>query len=113
MKTDAQPAFQGLDLPEATDGDVQAPAEEGSSEQGNPMLRGNQDELFVWPWTGVVVNIPTVLKGGRYDGDSGSRLRDDYREKGYNVRRVHPLWNFKGHSGKAVVEFDKDLGGTK
>ncbi|KAL8137468.1 hypothetical protein V2J09_003469 [Rumex salicifolius] len=107
LQTDAQPAFQGIDLPEATH-EVQAPTQAGSSEQGNPKLDCNQDELFVWPWTGIVVNIPTVLKNGRYAGDSGSRLRDEYRAKGYNVRRVHPLWNFKGHSGKAVVEFGKD-----
>ncbi|GMH04268.1 hypothetical protein Nepgr_006107 [Nepenthes gracilis] len=68
----------------------------------------NRDEMLVWPWTGIFVNVPTVLKDGRYAGESGSRLRDELRSRGFNPKRVHPLWSFKGHSGTAIVEFNKD-----
>ncbi|KAL5537877.1 hypothetical protein UlMin_045656 [Ulmus minor] len=79
------------------------PVEEGDF----PVDRDSEDK-FVWPWTGVVVNIPTTLgEDGRYAGESGSRLRDELTRRGFNPQRVHPLWNFRGHSGTAVVEFNK------
>nr|GEY03223.1 uncharacterized protein [Tanacetum cinerariifolium] len=69
------------------------------------------DEMFVWPWKGVVVNLPIELIDGRYIGKSGSSMRDELTKKGFNPTRVHPLWNFRGHSGSAVVEFRKEMTG--
>ncbi|KAF5766938.1 putative XS domain-containing protein [Helianthus annuus] len=66
------------------------------------------DEMFVWPWKGIVVNLPIELKDGRYVGKSGSNLRDTLTTRGFNPTRVIPLWNFRGHSGSALVEFKKD-----
>lgn len=77
-------------------------------DEGDPTMECNHDEQFVWPWTGIVVNIPTRLADdGRYVGESGSKLRDEFKSRGFNPIRVHPLWNFRGHSGTAVVEFNK------
>ncbi|WJX64011.1 hypothetical protein P8452_48838 [Trifolium repens] len=68
----------------------------------------NSEKHFVWPWTGIVINIPTIqTEDGRCIGESGSKLRDEYRSKGFNPRRVRTLWNDWGHTGAAVVEFDK------
>ncbi|KAL5102032.1 hypothetical protein RYX36_006359 [Vicia faba] len=68
----------------------------------------DSEKHFVWPWTGIVVNIPTKMReDGRCFGESGSKLRDEYRLKGFNPRRVRPLWNSWGHTGAAVVEFNK------
>ncbi|GJR03774.1 involved in de novo 2-like protein [Tanacetum coccineum] len=69
------------------------------------------DEMFVWPWKGGVVNLPMELIDGRYIGKSGSSMRDELTKKGFNPTRVHPLWNFRGHSGSAIVEFRKDMAG--
>ena len=71
----------------------------------------DHDEIFVWPWAGIVVNIPTEYKNGRHVGPNGSGLRDELREKGFNPKRVHSLWDHRGHSGTAVVEFDTDWEG--
>ncbi|XP_061370207.1 protein INVOLVED IN DE NOVO 2 [Gastrolobium bilobum] len=72
----------------------------------------NCDEQFVWPWIGIVVNITTRrAEDGRFVGESGSKLRDEYRSKGFNPVRVNPLWNFRGHSGTALVEFNKNWPG--
>ncbi|KAF5959579.1 hypothetical protein HYC85_000788 [Camellia sinensis] len=71
----------------------------------------DRDEMFVWPWIGIVVNLQTEWKDGRYVGQSGSKLRDQLIRRGFNPIRVHPLWNFRGHSGSAVVEFNKDWSG--
>ncbi|KAF3645018.1 putative telomere repeat-binding protein 4-like [Capsicum annuum] len=65
-------------------------------------------EMFVWPWIGVVVNLPTEFKDGRYVGESGSNLKDHLIKRGFNPTRVRTLWNDLGHSGIALVEFKKD-----
>ncbi|CAL0308943.1 unnamed protein product [Lupinus luteus] len=82
------------------------PEEEESDTSVNP------NEQFVWPWIGIVVNIPTRRAGdGRCVGESGSKLRDEYRRRGFNPFRVSPLWNFRGHTGTALVEFNKNWPG--
>ncbi|KAK9138488.1 hypothetical protein Sjap_009082 [Stephania japonica] len=70
-----------------------------------------KDEFFVYPWIGIVANLPVERKDGRYVGESGSRLRDKLTRKGFNPVRVHCLWSHHGHSGKAIVEFNKDWPG--
>ncbi|KAL6123697.1 hypothetical protein ACLB2K_076216 [Fragaria x ananassa] len=80
--------------------------------EDEPPVDCDHDEKLVWPWIGVVANIPTTrAKDGRFVGESGSKLRDEYKRRGYNPTRVIPLWNFRGHSGNAVVEFKKDWPG--
>ncbi|KAK3017534.1 hypothetical protein RJ639_007209 [Escallonia herrerae] len=69
------------------------------------------DEPIVWPWMAVVANIPIEYKGGRYVGESGKKLKDEWASQGYNPVKVHPLWSFQGHSGYAIVEFNKDWAG--
>ncbi|KAK4761281.1 hypothetical protein SAY87_006174 [Trapa incisa] len=74
-------------------------------ENGTPIGASHSDK-FVWPWKGIVVNIPTRrAEDGRCVGESGSRLRDEFIRRGFNPTRVMPLWNYRGHSGYAVVEF--------
>ncbi|KAK7260562.1 hypothetical protein RIF29_26711 [Crotalaria pallida] len=71
-----------------------------------------KEQLFVWPWKGVVANIATQLdENGRHVGESDKKLRDDFISKGFNPLKVKPLWNFKGHSGFALVEFSSDWSG--
>ncbi|KAJ3694895.1 hypothetical protein LUZ60_000272 [Juncus effusus] len=72
---------------------------------------GDKDEKFVWPWKGVVVNVSTVFKDGRYIGESGNRLKEQLAR--FCPLRVIPLWNFKGHTGSCIVEFAKDWNGFK
>ncbi|XP_059455893.1 protein INVOLVED IN DE NOVO 2 [Corylus avellana] len=82
------------------------------ADKSDPPIDCDHDEKIVWPWTGVVVNMPTRrTDDGRYVGESGSKLRDELKSRGFNPIRVHPLWNFRGHSGSAIVEFHKDWPG--
>ncbi|URE07329.1 XH domain [Musa troglodytarum] len=60
---------------------------------------------------GVVANIPTEFKNGRYVGESGSRLKQQLSP--FNPLKVHPLWNFRGHTGYAVVDFANDWTGFR
>ncbi|XP_050238577.1 factor of DNA methylation 4-like [Mercurialis annua] len=73
----------------------------------------SDDQLFVWPWVGIVANIPTRVQGGRRVGESGSKLRNELTRRGYEPVRANPLWNYHGHSGFAIVEFNRSWDGFK
>ncbi|XP_058787482.1 protein INVOLVED IN DE NOVO 2-like [Vicia villosa] len=89
---------------------VDAPTEPVDDDKSETRI--DSDEQFVWPWMGIVVNIPTSkTEDGRKVGASGSKIRDEYRSRGFNPVRVNPLWNYKGHSGTALVEFNKNWPG--
>ena len=90
---------------------------DGGGDGGGPSKPKREGDLasncdhadkFVWPWIGIVVNLPTrQAEDGRYVGESGSKLRDELTRRGFNPIRVRPLWNYRGHSGTAIVEFNK------
>ncbi|KAI0519151.1 hypothetical protein KFK09_006592 [Dendrobium nobile] len=73
--------------------------------------KAKQPDQFVWPWMGIVVNIPTEFRNGKYVGESGNRLKGQLSR--FNPLKVHALWNFKGFTGNAVVDFSKDWTGFK
>nr|XP_043622784.1 protein INVOLVED IN DE NOVO 2-like [Erigeron canadensis] len=72
--------------------------------------KGNE-ELYVWPWIAVVANIHVECRGGKYVGDGGKKLKDEWITQGYNPHKVVPLWNRHGHTGLAVVEFGRSWDG--
>ncbi|CAM0881840.1 unnamed protein product [Alopecurus aequalis] len=76
-----------------------------------PQPLPNKYEKFVWPWMGVLVNVPTEWKHGRQVGESGNRLKQELSR--FCPLKVVPLWNFRGHSGNAIVEFAKDWNGFR
>ncbi|KAA8543870.1 hypothetical protein F0562_021953 [Nyssa sinensis] len=61
---------------------------QSTAETVGPSKRKATEELIVWPWMAIVANIPVEYK-------------------------VHPLWNYRGHSGYAIVEFNNDWDGFK
>ncbi|KQK08773.1 factor of DNA methylation 1 [Brachypodium distachyon] len=69
----------------------------------------NRDDHFVWPWMGVLVNVPTEWKNGRHVGESRNRLKEQLSR--FCPQKVIPLWNYRGHTGNAIVEFGKDWTG--
>uniref|UniRef100_A0A0E0C531 Factor of DNA methylation 1-5/IDN2 domain-containing protein n=1 Tax=Oryza meridionalis TaxID=40149 RepID=A0A0E0C531_9ORYZ len=76
-----------------------------------PQPLPNRDEKFVWPWMGVLVNVPTEWKDGRQIGRSGNHLKEQLSR--FCPLKIIPLWNFRGHSGNAIVEFGKDWHGFR
>ena len=60
---------------------------------------------------GVLVNVPTEWKNGRQVGQSGNRLKEQLSR--FCPQKVIPLWNRRGHTGNAIVEFAKDWTGFK
>ncbi|CAN1338409.1 Protein INVOLVED IN DE NOVO 2 [Linum perenne] len=72
----------------------------------------SNEEAFVWPWTGVVVNIPTNgAADGHFLGENGSKFKDELVSRGFNPIGVLPLYDYQGHSETAIVEFDGDWPG--
>ncbi|KAF0918400.1 hypothetical protein E2562_023555 [Oryza meyeriana var. granulata] len=90
------------------------PERESPEEHSQAMVMGPQphqsrDEQFVFPWMGILVNVPTELKNGRQVGESGNRLKEKLSR--FCPQKVIPLWNYRGHTGNAIVEFAKDWSG--
>uniref|UniRef100_A0ACD5VEE8 Uncharacterized protein n=1 Tax=Avena sativa TaxID=4498 RepID=A0ACD5VEE8_AVESA len=70
----------------------------------------NDDEKYVWPWTGVLVNVPTEWKNGCRVGENGCDLRDQFLQ--FRPRKVNPFWDIRGnHTGSAIVKFEMDWSG--
>lgn len=85
---------------------------DSQAETSEMKVKDCSEEKFVWPWVGIVANIPTeVESSGRRVGKSGATFRDELTLKGFNPTRVQPIWNYKGHCGFALVEFTKDFEG--
>jgi XS domain len=78
---------------------------------GNKPKKLKTEDRFVWPWKGILTNIPTQRKDGRVVGDSGSKLQAQLSS--FNPLKVNPIWNYRGHSGFAIVDFPTDLVGFK
>ncbi|KAL2333133.1 hypothetical protein Fmac_014346 [Flemingia macrophylla] len=77
----------------------------------NSSEKVGKDQLFVFPWMGIVADIATEFKDRRHIEEGGANLRDTFTLKGFHPLRVHPLWNRNGHSGYAIVEFSKNWEG--
>ncbi|XP_020577719.1 factor of DNA methylation 5-like [Phalaenopsis equestris] len=70
----------------------------------------DNEELFVWPWMGVLVNLLTEFNcDGKPVGQSGSMLKEQLSR--FNPLKVHPLWSSRGPIGTAIVDFRKDWPG--
>lgn len=78
-----------------------------------PSTHNGDDEPIVWPWMAIIANLPVEKKDGKYAGASCRKLKEEWISQGYNPEKIHPLWNFRGHSGFAIVEFKKDWEGFK
>nr|GMD69326.1 factor of DNA methylation 4-like [Ipomoea batatas] len=77
----------------------------------DPSTKGADEETFVWPWKGIVANIPVEYRDGKFVGESGQKLKMEWVAKGYNPIKIHPLWSNRGHSGYAIVDFNGDFSG--
>ncbi|MCL7045875.1 hypothetical protein MKW94_005185 [Papaver nudicaule] len=64
-----------------------------------------QDDLFVWPWTGIIVNLSTKQEDG-----NASLFKEFSR---YKPLKVHTLWNEEDDKGYAIIDFKKDWTGFK
>ncbi|KAJ4718618.1 factor of DNA methylation 1-like [Melia azedarach] len=88
-------------------------AGEGDKTQG-PVLpqpvnhTAEQEDVYVWPWMGVIVNIVIEPK------DRGAFLDGDYwlkRFSRFKPLEVHTFWTEQNSTAQAIVKFNNDWNG--
>ncbi|KAI3952353.1 hypothetical protein MKX01_005220 [Papaver californicum] len=94
------------------------PMEEEEVEEGEIMGDDGsstmvEEEKFVYPWKGVLVNVDRQFKDGQYVSQSGNRIKEQLAKDGFNSVKVHVLWDARGSTGEAIVEFTKDWSGFR
>ncbi|GAB2269529.1 hypothetical protein Dimus_004449 [Dionaea muscipula] len=74
-----------------------------------PRAKG-QEELYCWPWIGIIVNIVDDTKTGKMPRDCSQWL-DAFNR--YKPRDVEIFYNEQEKSAQGVVKFEKDWTGFK
>ncbi|KAH7372850.1 hypothetical protein KP509_17G024800 [Ceratopteris richardii] len=67
-----------------------------------------RDEKLVWPWMGIIVNINnSVIVDGKRVGPGNNEIKSRFSR--FNLKDVQTKWNYQGHLGVAILEFQKDM----
>uniref|UniRef100_A0A0D9ZA70 Factor of DNA methylation 1-5/IDN2 domain-containing protein n=1 Tax=Oryza glumipatula TaxID=40148 RepID=A0A0D9ZA70_9ORYZ len=69
------------------------------------------EEKYVWPWMGILVNLPTELKGKGFVGESEERLRAQFSR--FKPLQVTILRNSTDDADYAIVKFAENWNGMK
>lgn len=67
------------------------------------------EEKYVWPWKGILVNLPVKYQGDEYMGKTADEIKEIISQ--FNPFEVCPLWDSKGHTGRCIVDFGADWDG--
>ncbi|GAB2269536.1 hypothetical protein Dimus_004456 [Dionaea muscipula] len=79
--------------------------------ESRPAPQANeQEELYCWPWVGIIVNILDDSKTGKTPRDCSQWLDSFSR---YKPRDVEIFYNEQEKSAEGVVKFEKDWTGFK
>jgi hypothetical protein len=76
-----------------------------------PKTPNSEEEVFVWPWMGIVVNLQYELKGEEYSRECEERLRAQLSR--FRPLQVAILGGDNDQTFCAIVKFAKDWSGLK
>ncbi|KAK2424965.1 protein INVOLVED IN DE NOVO [Trifolium repens] len=95
----------------AVDKDRSHNANVAKNQSSNVTIVG--DELFVWPWMVILANNVTTFdpKSGKHVGKNHNKIKEELLLKGFQPVKVTALWNCKGQTPFAIVEFGKEWDG--
>ncbi|KAH0866325.1 hypothetical protein HID58_083536, partial [Brassica napus] len=81
------------------------PVQQSGLSHGAPRYPQRRDRLAARNDGLIIYNEKT----GKFAGESGSKIREEFISKGFNPHKVEPLWNGRvGFTGFAIVYFGKD-----
>ncbi|CAL5327587.1 unnamed protein product [Camellia sinensis] len=72
--------------------------------------KSEQNDLYCWPWTGIVTNIVNEIENGKALCSSGYWLKKFSKFKPLDVEI---FWDDQNQTAQAVVKFDNDWTGFK
>ncbi|CAL4917808.1 unnamed protein product [Urochloa decumbens] len=76
-----------------------------------PEMTKSKEEVYVWPWMGIVVNLHYELTGEAFLNESEDRLRAQLSK--FRPHKVTILGDDKDQPFCAIVQFAKDWSGLK
>ncbi|KAL2545536.1 XH/XS domain-containing protein [Forsythia ovata] len=77
------------------------------------MADTNDGARIVKPWTVIVANLPVRIENNIRVDNCSINLERHWKRQGYLINTFQPLYDYRGHSGFALVEFPRDLEGLK
>ncbi|KNA06663.1 hypothetical protein SOVF_178930 [Spinacia oleracea] len=86
------------------------PAQPTQAADPEPQVSEKREEIYCWPWTGVVVNIVSDVKTGKQLTDNGFWMKTFSKYKPLGVEVFH---DEKEQISQAVIHFEKEWAGFK
>ncbi|KAL2509561.1 Uncharacterized protein Fot_33208 [Forsythia ovata] len=77
------------------------------------MADTNDGARIVKPWTVIVANLPVRIENNIRIDNCSINLERRWKRQGYLISNFQPLYDYRRHSGFALVEFLRDLEGLK
>ncbi|KAJ3672438.1 hypothetical protein LUZ60_007159 [Juncus effusus] len=71
--------------------------------------QSTNEEKFVYPWKGILVNVPIVYKNRKYESPNPNQVKDILSP--FKPLDFYPLTDQKGHLGKCIVDFGTEWSG--
>ncbi|KAL2470944.1 XH/XS domain-containing protein [Abeliophyllum distichum] len=77
------------------------------------MADTNNENAIVKPWTVIVANLPVRIENNIRVDNCNINLKQHWKRQGYLINNFQPLYDYRGHSSFALVEFPRVMEGLK
>ncbi|KAL2468411.1 XH/XS domain-containing protein [Forsythia ovata] len=77
------------------------------------MANSNDGARIVKPWTVIVANLPVRIENNIRVDNCSINLERRWKRQGYLINTFQPLYDYRGHSGFALLQFARDFDGLK
>ncbi|KAL2520099.1 Uncharacterized protein Fot_24022 [Forsythia ovata] len=77
------------------------------------MADTNDGARIVKPWTVIVANLPVRTENNIRVDNCNINLKQRWKTHGYLINNFQPLYDYRAHSGFALIECSRDIEGLK